>query len=181
MDKLQISDIRKTLNFNISTGVSMELREFVLNEYGDTIDFDVYLPSIDKNLQRPFCWNLEQKQELIFSVIKGIEISNIAVVITKRRETNSLLIEVIDGKQRISTLIAFCKGEFPITVNGKDYFFNDLDEKVQYIFNSFTFKSNRAYNNPETLITDADKLDWFEMINFAGVPQDAQHIKNLRS
>lgn len=47
------------------------------------IDFDVFLPSIGKNLQRPKVWTIAQKQQLIISVFKDLNIPTI-VAICKR-------------------------------------------------------------------------------------------------
>ncbi len=33
------------------------------------IDFDVYLPTIGKNLQRELVWTLDQKREIIWSIL----------------------------------------------------------------------------------------------------------------
>jgi len=66
------------------------------------LDFDVFLPSIGKNLQRELCWTLLQKQELILSILKGIQIPKMAFVFI-----NHKIIQVVDGKQRLSALIDF--------------------------------------------------------------------------
>lgn len=35
---------------------------------------------------------------------------------------------------------------------------------------------NELYKNT---ITDEDKITWFKFLNFAGTPQDVEHINNL--
>jgi hypothetical protein len=38
-----------------------------------------------------------------------------------------------------------------------------------------------AYSYPDVPITDDQKIAWFEMINFAGTPQDIEHLNNLKA
>jgi len=77
--------------------------------------------------------------------------------------------------------MSFFDNQFPIIVNGEEYFFNDLDSESQYVFNSLMFRCQRVYEYPDQMISDDDKISWFEMINFAGTPQDIEHLNNLKS
>lgn len=186
MKKLSLNQIRKPLNFKIQKGISMDIDEF-LEIYDDVVvDYDVYLPTKDMNLQRPLVWTLEQKQELIISVLKGIDLASISVIIyrddmsdkgkTKKIQTT----KVIDGKQRISTLVSFIRNEFPLIIDGNTYYYSDLDDDALYPLNGFYFKSDRVYEYPDKLISDDDKIAWFEMINFAGTPQEIDHLNKLK-
>ena len=72
------------------------------------IDFDVYLPSIGKNLQRELCWTLEQKRELINSILIGRHIPHFAIIsIIDPNDQKEEIFQVIDGKQRLSSMISF--------------------------------------------------------------------------
>jgi len=183
MEKLKLCDIKKPINIHIQKGISMDLNDFVDDTYGDIIDYDVYLPSKEMNLQREFVWTLEQKQELIISVIKGIELSSISVIIYRddiNQKNRNQVVKIIDGKQRVSTLIAFVKNEFPLTINNINYYHNDLEDNIKSIFNHFWFRSDRVYEYPDRLIADEDKIAWFEMINFSGTPQEKEHLNKLK-
>ena len=89
--------------------------------------------------------------------------------------------KIIDGKQRLSTLISFYKGEFPIEYEGKEYFISDLDEWAARAISHITLDSKRVYEYPDAQLTDDQKIAWFEMINFAGTPQDIEHLNNLKA
>ena len=78
MPKLQLSDVRKKMPFHINYGLSAFTMRDLLDRGHYDLDFDVYLPSKKMNLQRPFCWTLGQKQELIMSLLKGLNISQIS-------------------------------------------------------------------------------------------------------
>ena len=44
------------------------------------IDFDVFLPSRGMNLQRGYVWSIEQKRELIWSILLNRHIPRMALV-----------------------------------------------------------------------------------------------------
>ena len=72
-----------------------------------TFDFDVYLPSKTMNLQRPLVWTQAQKEALIESIIVKRFIPPISAIYT-----DESVYQVIDGKQRLTTLIAYLNNEF---------------------------------------------------------------------
>lgn len=174
---LNLSYFRKKLPFNINHGMADISLRSLLTHKDYEIDFDVYLPTKKKNLQRPFVWTLFQKRELILSKLKGVKIAPISVI-----NYNHSIYKIIDGKQRLSTLISFVQNEFSIEVDGEEYFFDDLDKdtcKGEFMYQPIY--ADIGYEYPETPISDDDKITWFEMINFSGTPQDAEHLKNLKS
>lgn len=183
---IKLSDIRKTLPFTIRMGSSSDsISRMAIDRPDITFDYDVFLPSKGKNLQRPFCWTLEQKQSLILSIFKGVELTSISIIIFTDDMTpgqrDQKIYKIIDGKQRVSTLIGFIRNEFPIIVNGESYFFNELPAEMISVLNRFTLTQNIVYEYPDKMISDNNKIAWFEMINFAGTPQDIEHLNNLKS
>lgn len=173
METLKLSDIRTKLPFNMNRGLSA----FTINDIlrgGYEIDYDVFLPSKDMNLQRPFVWSLLQKQELILSLLKGIKLTPMALISYDHK-----IMRVIDGKQRLSTWVSFCRNEFNIEWNGKSYDFLMLDEKAKYELIHTSVLADVAYEYPDKLISDEWKIKWFNLINFAGTPQDKEHMKLL--
>lgn len=187
---LQLTDIKPKLPFTISVGLSgNSIRDYVENSYNDIIDFDVFLPTINKNLQRPLCWGLMQKQALILSVFRETYIPPICCIHIKKPGSinEPTTIQVIDGKQRLSTMLAYFNNEFPIEVNGQTYYFKDLSIELQKLYARFRPTVNVAYSytyadgDTTAFIADQSKLDWFELINFAGTPQDIEHLNSLKS
>lgn len=146
-------------------------------------DFDVYLPSKGLNLQRELCWTLEQKQALIISMLRNIHF--VPFVIVQIKDRNNQIAEkyvwqVIDGKQRLTTCFSFLDGEFPISVDDVDYYFNDLPEDMQRHIFRFDFRWDIHYHYPDDPISDQTKIDLFESINFFGTPVDIEHINKLK-
>ena len=185
MDKLlKLSDVRFKLPFNINHGLSVFVIRDLL-KYPDEyiVDFDVYLPTKGKNLQRPFVWTLFQKQELIMSMLKEIKLTPMAIIQYKDEDKNDdvRIYKVIDGKQRLSTILSFARGEFPIEVKGISYTINDFDDWARNAILNHWVLADVGYEYTSTPISDDNKIKWFELINFAGTPQDIEHLNNLKS
>ncbi len=187
MEKLELKQIRKPFSFHMNKDISVwvYLRDIFDKDY--VLDMDVYLPSIGKNLQRPLVWTLHQKQQLILSVLKEIKIPNVSVIQweddlehSKPISERKIVIKVIDGKQRISALIDFYQNKFPIEWEGKSYWYNDLDDWGQRAIWGYCVVGDVAYEYPDKMISDEEKIAWFERINFAGTSQDERHLASLK-
>jgi len=147
------------------------------------IDFDVYLPTKEKNLQRPLCWTDKQKSELIRSVMRLAAIPHFAILEIMPSVGNKNTYKIIDGKQRLSTIIGFIKGLVWVeSENGERLFFSDLtkEEISQFKRGLTNLRANVACYGDIEHPTDAVLIEWFEFLNFAGTPQDEQHILNLK-
>lgn len=170
-----IRELRDVMDFH-PTELSSQLKYFV----EQNVDWDVYLPSINKNLQRDFVWNLEQKRELINSILIGRHIPHCAIVnIVDPNNDHKEILQIIDGKQRLSTMVDFYKNKFTIKIDEIVYYFKDLPNDYQSAIAHYHFRYyvvNEPYGRP---ITDEQKINWFRFINFAGTPQDAEHLLSL--
>ena len=144
------------------------------------IDFDVYLPSRGRNLQRDYVWTTEQKRELIWSVLMKRHISRMAILnVVNKKEDIEGIYQVIDGKQRLSAMIDFYNGKFHLIIDEKRYVFNDLPEDYQNVIARFMVPYYIVNEDYGTKFSDEDKINWFRYLNFAGTPQDAEHLRGL--
>ncbi len=147
------------------------------------LDMDVYLPSIGINLQRYLVWTLQQKQELIMSVFYDRYIPPVRVM--SLIEGNGInvddTLQVIDGKQRLTAFLEFLDNKFPVEIEGSEYLLSELPKDYQFTFNNYVVKCQMAYEQFDREITDQDKIDWFEIINFSGTPQDKAHMVKLKT
>ena len=162
-------------------------------EYNPHIDWDVYLPKYDRNLQRPFVWTIEQKAELIKSILRDIEIAPLTIIQVRDRQAEYPLVwQIIDGKQRFSSILSYLRGEFPITIEGEEFYYNDLPDELQKKIKWFDVRAyvvyHNIYHNTDNLtdrerlretVTDEDRIELYLYINYAGVPQDEQYLKDL--
>jgi uncharacterized protein with ParB-like and HNH nuclease domain len=144
------------------------------------IDWNVFLPTKNKNLQRDFVWTIEQKRELINSVLIGRHIPHCAIInIVDSENELQEIYQIIDGKQRLSTLLNFVDNKFTIDIEGKEYLFSELPNDYQLAINNFYFRYyvvNEPYDNR---MSDQQKINWFRFINYAGTPQDSEHLRSL--
>jgi hypothetical protein len=171
-----IRELRTVLRFHPQE-INSSIKYFAEN---CNIDFDVYLPTRGINLQRNFVWNAHQKRELIWSVLMNRHIPRMAMVniVSEKSDTNGTY-QIIDGKQRLSAMIGFYRGRFDLIIDGEGYYYSDLPEDYQRVIAGFMFPYyivNEDYGNK---LTDDDKISWFKYINFAGTPQDYEHLLNL--
>lgn len=166
---------QNTIPFNVQAPVGFDW--FGLLKHGAIFDFDVRLNSHPQklNLQRPLVWSLQQKQQLIFSVLKAIFLPPIAVI--KILGTGDDIHQIIDGKQRLNALIGFADNEYSIEFEGKSYFWDDLcvadKSQLKYCLNAHEVLDFGGQ------ISDKAKVDWFNLLNFSGTPQDLEHIKKI--
>ena len=182
MKKLKLEDVRPKLSFDINYGMAdIELRPNRLTDVD--FDFNVWLSTKNMNLQRDLVWTHFQKKQLVYSIFKNIKLPPISVL--KHYKTiedwqkRDYIYQVIDGKQRLTTILDFINNKFSVDWNEKQYFFDDLHSYVQSDF-YHCITSNIGFDYPDKRISDDDKIRWFEMINFAGTPQDNIHLQNLK-
>ncbi|WNN12268.1 hypothetical protein MA9V2_019 [Chryseobacterium phage MA9V-2] len=159
--------------------------------HGYDIDFDVIL-SNGKPLQREYVWTLEQKQSLILSMLKGIKLPQFHFAIFKESDKaknpyDRRLFKVIDGKQRLSAIKEFVENKYAIFIGNETYYFSDFDSEMEYKIRTYTIDCSVYYehkyvNEPKhnTYLTDRELVEWFILVNWAGVQQEAEHMFNLR-
>lgn len=158
--------------------------------------FGVYVPEINFNpyvfnkdgekkyYQREFVWTLKDKQSLIDSIYNGI---NCGSILLRKRSFNWLekqvktgnteiaFKDVVDGKQRLKTLLEFVSDEFP---DSNGYYFSDLSNSAQ---NKFRNLSLISYSVLDEDATDEDTLNCFILMNTGGVTIDNSHIEKVKN
>ena len=132
-------------------------------------DFDVWLPTQGMNLQRPLVWTIEQKRSLIESILIRRSIPSISVI-----QTLDDTYQVIDGKQRLSAFIEYVQNGFEFC----GYYCDELPPNYLGQIKRHWVCAYRLceYDKP---FSDEDKIEWFRWINFAGTPQDIEHMERL--
>ena len=172
---MELKDFKFELPFKVSNNLTLGLKYL----FEDDIDFNVYLPSKNKNLQRPFVWTRFQKGQLIIYVFRNTPIPPITVL--QYRDSNlKITRKIIDGKQRVGTLLDFYNNIFPFTWEGKDYYISDLSADMYNHFVYYDLLANVGYEYYDDRVSDDDLIKWFEYLNFMGTPQDIDHLNNLK-
>lgn len=169
-----LKELRGNLDLNAS-----ELTSFVNFLKKQTIDWDVYLPSLGINLQREFVWELVQKREIIMSILLQRHIPKFSFVVSYAKGSTEEKYLIIDGKQRLSSIFDFIDDKFSIEIDDKEYLFSELPVDYQLAITKYPIRYHALYETPEKLMSDETKRSWFIFINFAGTPQDLEHLNKL--
>jgi len=155
-------------------------------EYGcPSLNWNPYVFDKDGNkiyYQRGYVWNLKDKQSLINSIYNGLEIGRI--VLRKRgyewvdqqlKSGNKEVAwrDIVDGKQRLSTLIDFQNNVFKDS-NGNYY--EDMSNSAKHKFGN---GMNLLYLTLEEDATDKQTLNCFVKSNFSGVLMNTNHLNQM--
>lgn len=122
---------------------------------------------IQPEFQRHYIYNDGRKDvAVIDSLLKGYPLGLIYF------NVNSGTLEVLDGQQRITSIGRFVTGKFAIIVNGSEQTFSSLPKHLQDLL-----------MDSELLVyecegTETEIKEWFRTINIAGVPLNAQELRN---
>lgn len=133
--------------------------------------------------QRDYCWSLEQEQLFIESIYQEI---NCGMIVVRKRNFDWIegqidngnkevsFFDIVDGKQRIHTLIRFVFDEFQ-DLHGN--YFSDLSECAKVKFcNSMVLTYGELGENA----TDEDVIATFLGVNYMGVPMSKGHIDYVK-
>lgn len=122
---------------------------------------------LSPSYQRELVWTINDKISLIDSIFKGIDIGKFVFVNNENiLEPN----EVLDGKQRIMTLMEFFQDKFTY----KGLFFSDLSRSDQRYFKSYHI----AWANISPMSYE-QKLRYFIMLNTGGKPMAKKHLQKI--
>ena len=127
--------------------------------------------------QREFVYGTKQQEAVINTVLNGFPLNIMYFV---DRQDGSY--EVLDGQQRIISLCRFATNQFsvpmPVAVTA-----GEVEHKIcDNLREDFPEMSERFLNYELQVYvcegTDKEKLDWFQIINIAGLELTKQEIRN---
>lgn len=129
---------------------------------------------LNPDFQRKDVWKRKQRSELIESILMGIPIPIMYLF-----ETADGRKQVVDGRQRITTIIDYLNNEFSLRdlkilhdLNGSR--FRDLDKKLQGIFEDYQL--HVYVIQPPT--PERVKYDIFDRVNRGGTRLNNQEMRN---
>lgn len=79
---------------------------------------------VDQRYQRKLVWSLKDKAYFIDSIINNYPIPTIMMVEYVGKNEEDTKYGIIDGLQRINSVISFLLGEFKVNIEGKEGYFN---------------------------------------------------------
>lgn len=85
--------------------------------------------NMDPPYQRNVVWQINKKRAFIESIMMGCPIPSLMFSLDKDNKYT-----VLDGKQRLTTIVEFVSNKFSIEIGDKDVYFATLDDKVKIPF-----------------------------------------------
>lgn len=131
--------------------------------------------------QRPLVWTLEQKQLLVESIYQNIDCGKVLIrkhswqELEQSKQTVLAFKDLIDGKQRLTTIAQFVNNEF---VDLQGNYYRDFSTSAQ---NKFLNHQLISYAELPENTTDEQVLRQFLKLNVTGVPQSKEHIDFVKS
>lgn len=116
--------------------------------------------------QREFIYKDAQRKEVIYTVRKDFPLNTMYWVVAGDG------FELMDGQQRTVSICQYVHGDFSVEIDGTPMFFGNLtkDKKEQIL----EYKLSVYVCEGE----DGEKLDWFRIINIAGMKLTEQEMRN---
>lgn len=188
--KFTVKDIKdinsELLNIKVHCSKGIVLDPYLINNLTGVkprkeYDFEIYLPKYGVNLQRPYVWKDYQQSEYIISILQERPLENV-IVIQHEPEEGPRVMQIVDGKQRLTTIQKFLLGEIPVTINNKKVWWYDFDEDAKRHFKSrlSCITAVVYYTYDDDNLTDDDKIRLFNFYNFSGTPQTEEHKNRLK-
>lgn len=171
---------KKELTLNRSSN-NITISEFYENETLGKYNYDV------KYQRRSDAWSIEKQSFLIDSIMKNYPIPPIFLHAKVDSETGKTVYDVIDGKQRLTTIIKFINDEIELPENfGDDEFgseelnglkFSEIDKNSVFKKNFWKYNISIEYVDTE----DEEIVNRiFDRLNRNGEPLNKQELRHAR-
>lgn len=168
---------------SLKRSVSYDVYDISVRQLVDMVQSGVI--DVSPDYQRHFVWEDERESELIESILLGIPVPSLYMA------TNSdSSWEVVDGVQRLSTLVHFCGSEDQISKLGKkgslklkklskltqfnDLSFDDLPSSIKTYLTLRPMRITTLNDRSDVYV----RYDLFERLNTGGVKLHPQEIRN---
>lgn len=162
-------DIVKSGDKSFQISATAGLPKNVYNTQLDALMLRMRNTDMNPTYQRGLVWNIEDKRKLIDALVNDRSIG--AITYAKNDFSDKYLYEILDGKQRLSTIAEFIANGF--TYQG--ILFSELCKKEQDAF------LNKSIGVVEVSFTnDREKLEYFIELNSAGVRVSDEFLTSLK-
>lgn len=128
--------------------------------------------NFDPPYQRDYVWTEEDKQNLLHSIFNYVEIGKFAFIenTTETWSKTGYGYEIMDGKQRLQTLVEFYEGR--LTYNGLSY--RELSDRDRDLFNDYPVNVGILGE-----LSEKDIYRYFLYMNKHGKVMDKKHLKEI--
>lgn len=134
---------------------------------------------ISPKFQRRSVWSPQAKSYLIDTILKDKPLPKIFIRATTDPKTRKTVREIVDGQQRIRTILSFVKDAFKISKIHNDDFggktYSELPEEVQADFLKYEISVDLLLD-----LSDREVLDIFARLNTYSVSLNKQELFNAK-
>ncbi len=134
--------------------------------------------NLNPTFQRGPVWASPARSYLIDSIIRGYPIPKLLLRTSIDRDTRRTIRDVVDGQQRLKTIIDFAAGKFALTAKAEEYRgyrYSDLANEEKDNFLAYKLTCEQLIN-----ANDEDVLEVFLRINSYAVPVNGPELRNAR-
>ena len=158
----------------------MELKETKVYSINDFLDwYNRGELELAPKYQRKNVWNLNAESYLIDTILRGLPVPQIfmrqSIDVTLRKTYR----EIIDGQQRLRTIIKFYNNELEIKrIHNKEFgglMYNDLPDEIKENFLNFQIPVELIKSNDDNII-----FDLFMRVNTNSYTLNKQELRNAR-
>lgn len=133
---------------------------------------------LNPKFQRGSVWSPSAKTYLIDSILRGYPIPKLLLRTKVDRDSRRTLRDVVDGQQRLRTIIEFSSGKLVLGNKAGEwqgYRYSDLDDETKDSFLSYKLTCEQLIN-----ADDDDVLEVFVRINSYAIPVSAAELRNAQ-
>lgn len=134
---------------------------------------------ISPKFQRRSVWSPQAKSYLIDTILKDKPLPKIFIRATTDPKTRKTVREIVDGQQRIRTILSFVKDAFKISkIHNEDFggkTYSELPEEVQSDFLKYEISVDLLLD-----LSDREVLDIFARLNTYSVSLNKQELFNAK-
>ncbi|ENH3412308.1 DUF262 domain-containing protein [Escherichia coli] len=130
---------------------------------------------LEGDYQRDYVWGEKEQQDFLMTAILGFPLGHIALA--KKANWGNVdgpYIEVVDGKQRITTLQLFITDKISLMLPDGPVKWSELTRGEQLSFGRASLPAIELGN-----ATRHDIVEYFVRVNFTGVAQSTDHRKHV--
>lgn len=125
---------------------------------------------MNPDYQRGFVWDDADRESLIESIFSNIDIGKFVFIKRGFVSLDTPYYEILDGKQRLNTLLGFYENRFPY----KGKYFNDLSARDRDVFLNHHVSVAECNGDDKKHV-----LNYFLMLNKGGRPMDKAQLAKV--
>ena len=131
---------------------------------------------LEPQFQRGDIWILSAQSYFIDTLLRGLPIPSIYIRLVTDRETKTNYREVVDGQQRLTTIVKFIDGKLALDKRSKEFAsktYDTLDDEDQERFLAYQISVDQLFGADDDIV-----LDIFHRINAYGLSLNDQELRH---